>query len=286
VSDWNLDPFLLAVTLALLVGYLAAIGPLRERLRLGEPAPRRRVMFFIAGWLALAISFFSPLDAIGRRYLFLASTLQLVLITSVAAPLLLAGLPEWLVKRLLPLRALRDMMGGIMFALFAIILFNGALLIWHIPPLFEAALRDDTLHNLRLLTFLVVGVINWWPLLTPLDRRTRLASPFQILYIAAESVPLDLFGLACIFVASPFFPTYANAPRLFGISALTDQALAGGLLVIPNNVFDFILMSVVFFGWIERSDRAQRAREAAGELTDLADPEAYSQAEAEDRSTI
>jgi cytochrome c oxidase assembly factor CtaG len=286
VSDWNLNPFLLAVTLALLVGYLAAIGPLRERLRLGEPAPRRRVILFIAGWLTLAISFFSPLDAIGRRYLFLASTLQLVLITSVAAPLLLAGLPEWLVERLLPLRALRDMMGGIVFAVFAIVLFNGALLIWHIPPLFEAALRDDTLHNLRLLTFLVVGVINWWPLLTPLDRRTRLASPFQILYIAAESVPLDLFGLACIFVASPFYATYANAPRLFGISALTDQALAGGLLVIPNNVFDFILMSVVFFGWIERSDRAQRAREAAGELTDLADPEAYSQAEAEDRSPI
>jgi putative membrane protein len=284
VSDWNFDPVLLAVTLALLGGYLAAIGALRERL--GEDVSRPKVILFIAGWAVLALAVFSPLDTIGRRYLFTASALQLLLITSLAAPLMLAGLPEWLVERLLPLRALRQMTRGFLFAVVAIVLFNGALLIWQITPLFEASLRDNTLHNLRLLTLLVAGTINWWPLLTPLDRHTRFASPFQIFYIAAESVPLDLFGLVCIFVGHVIYPTYANAPRLFGISALTDQALAGVLLAIPNNVFDFILMSVVFFGWIERSDRAQRAREAAGELTDLADPEAYSQAEAEDRSGI
>jgi cytochrome c oxidase assembly factor CtaG len=284
VSDWNLDPVLLAATLALLAGYLAAIGPLRQRLGPGEAVSRRKVILFASGWLVLALAVFSPLDTIGRRYLFLASALQLLLITSLAAPLLFAGLPEWLVGLLLPTRALREMTRGFLFAVVAIVVFNGALLSWQIGPLFEASLHNDGLHTLRLLTLLIAGIINWWPLLTPLDRHTRFASPFQILYLAAESVPLDFFGLVCIFVAAPFYPTYANAPRIFGISALTDQALAGGLLAIPNNVFDFILMSVIFFSWIERSDRAQRAREAAGELTDLADPESYSQAQAEDRS--
>ncbi len=286
MSDWNLDPVLLAALLALLGAYLVVIGPLRERYSPGEKVSRRKLILFIAGWLVLALSVLSPLDTIGRRYLFTASALQLLLVTSVAAPLLLAGLPEWLVERLLPTPALRKMTRGFAFAFAAIVVFNGVLLIWQVPPLYEATLRDDGLHNLRLLTLLLAGIINWWPLLTPLDRHTRFASPFQIFYIAAESVPLDLFGLACIFVPTVFYVTYANAPRLFGISALTDQALAGGLLAIPTNVFDFILMSVVFFGWVERSDRAQRAREAAGELNDLADPEAYSQAEAEDRSGI
>jgi putative membrane protein len=284
VSDWNLDPVLLAALLALLGAYLVAVGPLRERFGFGEAASWRKVILFISGWLVLALSVVSPLDTIGRRYLFTASALQLLLITSLAAPLLLAGLPEWLVARLLPMGALRKMTRGFWFAFSAIVIFNGAILIWQVEPLFEASLQNDGLHNLRLLTLLIVGVINWWPLLTPLDRHTRFASPFQIFYIAAESIPLDLFGLACIFVATVFYPTYANAPRLFGISALTDQALAGGLLAIPNNVFDLVLMSVVFFGWIERSDRAQRAREEAGELDNIADPEAYSQAEAEDRS--
>lgn len=286
MSDWNLDPVLLAALLALLGAYLVAIGPLRERFALGEEVARRKVIYFVAGWVVLALSVLSPLDTIGRRYLFTASALQLLLVTSVAAPLLLAGLPEWLVERMLPAQALRKMTRGFAFAFAAIVIFNGALLIWQVPPLFEATLRDDGLHNLRLLTLLLAGIINWWPLLTPLDRHTRFASPFQIFYIAAESVPLDLFGLVCIFVGTVFYVTYANAPRLYGISALTDQALAGGLLAVPTNVFDFILMSVVFFGWVERSDRAQRAREEAGELTDLADPEAYSQAQAEDRSGL
>ena len=286
MSDWNLDPVLLAALLALLGAYLVVTGPLRERFGLGEAVSRRTGILFISGWLVLALSVLSPLDTIGRRYLFTASALQLLLITSLAAPLLLAGLPEWLVARFLPTEALRKMTRGFWFAFAAVVIFNGAILIWQVEPLFEASLQNDGLHNLRLLTLLIVGIINWWPLLTPLDRHTRFASPFQIFYIAAESVPLDLFGLVCIFVGHVFYPTYANAPRLFGVSALNDQALAGVLLAIPNNVFDFILMSVVFFGWIERSDRAQRAREAAGELTDLADPEAYSQAEAEDRSGI
>jgi cytochrome c oxidase assembly factor CtaG len=286
VSDWNLDPVLLAALLALLGGYLVAIGPLRNRFGLGAAASRRKAILFISGWLVLALSVLSPLDTIGRRYLFTASALQLLLITSLAAPLLLAGLPEWLVARLLPLAALRKMTRGFWFAFAAIVIFNGAILIWQVEPLFEASLQNNGLHNLRLLTLLIVGIINWWPLLTPLDRHSRFASPFQIFYIAAESVPLDLFGLACIFVSQVFYPTYASAPRHFGISALTDQALAGGLLAIPNNIFDLILMSIVFFGWVERSDRAQREREAAGELDNLADPEAYSQAQAEDRSGI
>jgi putative membrane protein len=286
VSDWNLDPVLLAALLALLGGYLLLIGPLRERFGLGEAVSRGKVIVFVLGWLVLALSVLSPLDTIGRRYLFTASALQLLFITSLAAPLLLAGLPEWLITRLLPTQALRKMTRGFWFAFAAIALFNGAILLWQVERLFEASLQDNGLHNLRLLTLLIAGSINWWPLLTPLDRHTRFASPFQIFYIAAESVPLDLFGLACIFVGTVFYPTYANAPRLFGISAMTDQALAGGLLAIPNNLVDLILMSVVFFGWIERSDRAQREREAAGELDHLADPEAYSQAQAEDRSGI
>ena len=98
MSDWNLDPVLLAALLALLGGYLVAIGPLRERFGLGEAVSRRKIILFISGWLVLALSVVSPLDTIGRRYLFTASALQLLLITSLAAPLLLAGLPEWLVR--------------------------------------------------------------------------------------------------------------------------------------------------------------------------------------------
>ena len=157
MSDWNLDPVLLAALLALLGGYLVAIGPLRDRFGLGEAVSWRKMILFISGWLVLALSVLSPLDTIGRRYLFTASALQLLLITSLAAPLLLAGLPEWLVERLLPMDALRKMTRGFWFAFAAIVIFNGAILIWQVEPLFEASLQNNGLHNLRLLTLLDRG---------------------------------------------------------------------------------------------------------------------------------
>ena len=131
-------------------------------------------------------------------------------------------------------------------------------------PLYERGLLDDRAHDLESLSLLVAGVLTWWPLLTPLERRGRMARPFQMLYLMLESLPLDIFGVAAIFALSPFYPTYIVAPRVIpGLSAAADQALAGALLAVPGNILDVILLSVVFFTWIGRMERAQRERERA-----------------------
>jgi putative membrane protein len=134
-------------------------------------------------------------------------------------------------------------------------------LLWHIPPLLDASLRSPIIHDLSNLSFLAAGLLTWWPLLTPLDRDTRLATPFQIFYIAAESLPLDIFGIFLMFTPTLIYSAYATAPRLFGLSPLVDQQIAGGLLVIPGNLIDLIFMSVAFFGWINRVEQLQRERE-------------------------
>jgi cytochrome c oxidase assembly factor CtaG len=263
LTAWNADPIVIVALLALLGGYLYAVGPLRARFQLGNPVPRRRVAYFIAGLILLALVVLSPLDTIARRYLFSAHAVQLFLLITAVAPLLLAGLPEWLVARLLLRPDWREATRSMFFPVVAVLAFNGIILAWHIPRVYEAALHNPWLYNLQLLCILLAGIVDWWPLLTPMDRHTRLASPFQILYLGAESLPLDLFGLITIFSRSPFYPTYAAAPRIFGISALLDQQLAGGIIAVPNNIVDFILMSVVFFGWVARMEEEQRAREQA-----------------------
>jgi putative membrane protein len=259
-TDWNLDPVVILALVLLLGGYFALIGPLR--LRLGEPElPKARAAAFVTGWALLALTLLSPLDTLGRNYLFTAHTLQVLLITTAVAPLLMAGCPEWVVWRALPLRALRDATRSIFFPLIAVFLFNGLVLLWHIPPLFDASLRNMALHNLSNLSFLIAGVLTWWPLLTPLDRHTRLASPFQIFYVAAESLPLDIFGIFLLFTSDLVYTAYASGPHLFGLSPLVDQQIGGGLLVIPGNLIDLIFMSVAFFGWINRVEQLQRERE-------------------------
>ncbi|HEU5437982.1 MAG TPA: cytochrome c oxidase assembly protein, partial [Ktedonobacterales bacterium] len=89
-TAWNLDPLVWLALALLLGGYLAAIGPLRRRLgSRAAPVAPGRIRCYLAGWLTLALCLLTPLDTLGRYYLFSAHTLQLFVLTTVTAPLLL-----------------------------------------------------------------------------------------------------------------------------------------------------------------------------------------------------
>ncbi|MEO7000318.1 MAG: cytochrome c oxidase assembly protein [Ktedonobacterales bacterium] len=261
LTTWTLDP-VEALGLALLLGaYLYAIGPWRSRRLPDEPFPRRQAICFVSGMIVLALTLFSPLDALGRDYLFTAHTTQLFLIITAATPLLLLGLPDWLVTRMLPASAIRSASRGLLFSGVAIVLFNGLILVWHIGPFYEAGLHNPLLHDLENLCFLLAGLITWWPLITPADAHARMANAQQIVYLVLESLPLDVFGAFTLFAPGIFYHTYAVAPRLWDISAILDQQVGGAILAVPGNILDVILMSIVFFGWIGQMEREQIARE-------------------------
>lgn len=218
-------------------------------------------MYFLIGVITFWLALITPLDTLGRYYLLTAHTLQLLVLTTITAPFLLLGLPEWLVTYLLPLRAMREWTQGILFPVLAALAFNAIIMLWHDGPLFEQAAESTALHNLQMLCFLLAGLLTWWPLLSPLDRRASMTTPFQMLYLGLESLPLDIFGVIMIFSGNVFYATYVAAPRVFGISALVDQQIAGGLLAVPGNLLDIVLFSVIFFTWIGRQEEEQRARE-------------------------
>lgn len=261
ITTWNADPAALTVLILLLVVFALIAGPLRTRLPGNQPVPPKSILLFVGGWVTLTFSIISPLDTLGRYYLFSAHTAQLFIIITLSAPLMMSGLPDWLTRLMLPTQRMRDASGGLLFSVIAVLLFNGLILVWHAGPLYEVALRNTFWHDIQLLTFVAAGALTWWPLLTPANRHIRLISPLQILYLAAESIPLDVFGVFTIFARGIFYHTYDIAPRLWGISAALDQQFGGGILAVPGNIIDLILMSVVFFAWIERMERAQRDRE-------------------------
>ena len=260
-TAWNLDPVALVALGLLLAGYLLAAGPLRARIPGSQLLTSGQIALFVSGWATLALSVISPLDTLGRYYLFSAHTAQLFIMITISMPLIIAGLPDWMSRLFLPTQSLREAGGGLMFSLVAVALFNGLILIWHAGPLYEAALHNSFWHDVQLLTFATAGALTWWPLLTPANKHIRLTSPLQSLYLAAESIPLDIVGVFALFARGVLYQSYAGAPRVFGISALLDQQIAGGILAVPGNILDLILMSVVFFAWIARIERAQRDRE-------------------------
>lgn len=262
-DTWAFDPGAILGLIALIAAYALAVGPLRPRYQPDAPVARKQIGYFISGWALLALTLISPLDTLGRYYLFAAHTAQLFLIITLVAPLLMIGLPDSLGRILLPTRRMREVGRDPLFNVVAVVVFNLLVLIWHAGPFYEAALHDTGLHDLQMLTFLVAGILTWWPLLTPADEHVRMASPMQILYLAAESIPLDVFGIFTIFAAGIFYHTYAVAPRIWGLSATADQQLGGAILAVPGNAIDLILMSLVFFGWVNSVERGQRERERA-----------------------
>lgn len=261
LTIWNADPILWLSLIGLGAAYYAFTGPWRALTGLSAPATRRERVVFGFGLALLAVTLVSPLDTLGRNDLFSAHMLQVMLLNSLIAPLLLLGLPEaWaraVARRAGPLGE------GPTLLLWAVatLLFNGVFLFWHAGVIYEASLSNEVVHDLASLTLLLTGVVRWWPILTPEYRQGRMTSPGQIVYILLESLPVDIFAIVLIFAPAPLFATYSHAPRLWGLSAMLDQQIAGCIALIPGTFADFILISVIFFAWLRRTERDQEAED-------------------------
>jgi putative membrane protein len=251
---WNWDPLIL-IGIALQVGvYLACVGPLRARFPGAEPVPPVRVQTFLLGSLVLFIALCSPIETLGDGYLLSAHMIQHLLITLVAPPLWLIGTPRWLFRPLLRLPLALPVGRVITSALFAFLAFNVVFVAWHVPAYYDATLRSTPLHALEHVMFIVTATLTWWPVFSPMDELPRLSDPAQCLYLFLESIPPTILGALITFAGWVLYPTYAHAPRVWGLSAEIDQQAAGLIMWIPGALVYLLVLTVVFFRWFGEDD--------------------------------
>ena len=105
--------------------------------------------------------------------------------------------------------------------------------------------------------FFATATLTWWPIFSPLDELPRLPEPAQCLYLFLESLPPTILGAVITFASSALYPTYAAAPRVWGLSPLVDQQLGGLIMWIPGGLVFFAVMSVIFISWLNRDEREQ-----------------------------
>lgn len=261
--QWHWDPGVLLFLTALCVGYFAGIGPLRRTYQLGEPATRRQINYFVSCVALLFITLVSPLDALGNDYLFSAHITQVVILTTFCPPLLLLSLPDWLLNPLFRAGPLRRLTRGTFFLFLATFLFNVNFALWLIPALYNPAVRHMPLHDLQSLIFLCTGILNWWPLITPVRDGPRWSHPTQLLYLFLDGIPLGFLCVILFYINQPPYAAYANAPRLWGISGLADFQLGAIILYAPGLLLDIVVLSIIFFQWLARQEEVARQREEA-----------------------
>src|SRR5438876_2502174 len=184
LTQWNLEPSILIGTVLITGLYLYAIGPLRKRHFPDEPIMAGQTIAFLAGMLIMFLALVSPLDELGDSYLFSAHMVQHLCLTIIGPPLLLIGTPSWLIEPLLRKRSIFLIAKVLTYPAIAFFLYNADFWLWHAPPLYYATLENQSIHILEHITFIVFGVLNWWPIFSPVEKGLRrLSLGGQILYL-------------------------------------------------------------------------------------------------------
>jgi cytochrome c oxidase assembly factor CtaG len=200
---------------------------------------------------------------------------QHLLITVVGPPLLLIGLPGWLIEPLLHQPVLFRIAKFLTFPPVAFVLFNADFWLWHAPPLYNATLSNEGLHILEHLSFMIFAFIYWWPVFSPsTNLLPRLPLGGQMLYIFVSGMPVVLLGAGLTFTPPLYAPYIQQPVRAWGISPTLDQQLGGLIMWIPGNILNIVIVSLLFIRWMRLQDEKQRQEEAARfALEDASDTE-------------
>jgi putative membrane protein len=259
---WDLHPSVVA-GLVLLGGLYVFLG--------GHRSARRHVTSFAAALLVLFVALNGPLHNLSDNYLFSAHMAQHLLLTLVFPPLLLYGCPADVVRPLLRPRWVMALGRVVTRPLVAASLFTAPIVLWHVPPLYEAALRNHNIHIVQHLVFLTTAVLMWWPVLSPVPELPRIQHLMQMLYLFLLGIPMSVTGALITLSSSVLYPFYAAAPRVGALPPLDDQQIGGLLMWVLGGLMLWIVMTVIWFRysvWDARVDAEREVPEAAYSAND------------------
>jgi putative membrane protein len=245
---WSIHPSTALGIAALGALYLWAARHFRQ-----QPTLTQKIYFF-SGLLVMFGSLNGPIHDLSDVYLFSAHMVQHLLLTLAMPPLLLAGVPGWMLRPVLSRRPIAPIARFFTRAPIAFVTFNLVIAAWHLPPLYNAAMANHNIHILEHLMFMVAAVLMWWPLLSQLPEFPRLAYPGQMLYTFLMSIPMSIVAVYIAMSDHVLYPAYSAAPRVLPISPLEDQLLGALIMWIPGGIIFMIIMTVVFLKWNARGE--------------------------------
>ena len=221
---WDVEAIVLVALLT--AGYVAAS---RE-----HPTPRWRTACFLAGQALLLGAFVSPLQTLSLHYLLTAHLLQNVVLAEWAPALCVLGLSAGLAETAGRHAAVRMLTRPSV----SLPLWLGTYFVWHVPALYDAALRSaSSLLHLEHACYLAAGLLFWWPVLQ--EEPHRLSSGAKAGYLFAAFILGSPLGLLLTLLPDAVYSFYEAAPRLWGLSPLKDQQLAGVTMAAEQAVVFF-----------------------------------------------
>jgi len=249
---WHLHADVVLLCIFLEAAYLYAVTQLRASVSDAGRVRRTQVTAFSAGVLVIYLAAGTPMHDVSENYLLSAHMLQHSLLTLVAAPLLLAGIPGWLWQVPLRWRGVLPVARVIVHPIVILGVVNGVLLITHLPFAMDFALNHHPAHLLVHILLVATALLMWWPILSDVPELPRYSYPLQMAYLFVQSLIPSVLASFITFADTPVYSFYEQAPRLWGLGIVTDQQLAGGLMKVTGSLILWSFIGVAFFRWYNR----------------------------------
>ncbi len=238
--------------------------------REGRPVPRWRVVSFVSGVVFVAVVQLPPLDGLADTLL-VAHMVQHIVIGDVASLLIVLGLTGPVLAPLLRTRASRALR-RLSHPLVALALWAIDLYAWHLPFFYQLAIEHDVVHALEHACLLWFGTLLWLALIGPLPKPAWFVGWWGVGYVMLVRLVGAVLANALIWGQTVFYPVYRASDAARGLSPLSDQNLAGGVMMVEQ-----VVLTTVLLAWLlARLLRQDEERQA---LLDLARKEGVSLSE-------
>jgi putative membrane protein len=274
--DWSFDPpLVLVIDLAILYW----LGNRRTHASVRTATQGRlRHVYFYSGLVVLAIALASPIERLSAQ-LFWVHMVQHILLLVVAPPLIVLARPWVRLWRSLPLSARQSLGHDLVFGrltwmrrlsaalgrpLPSFVLFCGVVLGWHVPVMFDATLRSEALHALEHTLFFLCALMFWKQVIDSPPLHATLSELQRVVYLIGAMVVMWLLAVVLALAPHPLYAAYAQqASRPGGISALSDQQIAAGIMWVPGSITFVIVLFVYVHRWLTPAEAPRLAPEPA-----------------------
>lgn len=264
ITWWSLDPLAFALVGTSSAVYGRGLTSLWRAAGVGAGVGVGEAAAFYLGQLSLLVALISPLDRLSDL-LFSAHMAQHELLLVVAPPLIVLGRPvvtlAWAFgpqRRAQVMRSLNS--AGLarfwraVSAPLAIVLIHGLVVwLWHIPSLFEAALRDERVHAVQHASFFMTAVVFWWGIAR--GRYGRGGYGLAAAFVFATAMHTSILGALLTVASRLWYPLYASRATPWAIDAIQDQQLAGLIMWVPAGVLLALLSLGLFAAWLGEAGR-------------------------------
>jgi putative membrane protein len=226
-----------------------------------RPVPGWRQACFAAGLASLAVALSAPVDSLADQLL-VAHMAEHLVIGDLAALLIVLGLTGPLLAPLLrkrwlaPLRAFAH-------PLVALPSWTISFYVWHLPVMYQAALRHDLIHGVQHACFLAFGIAVWMALLGPLPKPAWFGNAARLGYIIVVRLAGTVLANFLIFSGTVLYPIYRAGDARWHISPMGDQIAAAGVMMVEESLLTIGLFCWLFLKVAREAEERQRLLDAA-----------------------